>query len=185
MLLIVQVNGKLLKDLDNNQRIHRKYKLKCLDLQKIFISRHCHFKFFFRLQIVIIIKLIQVIISQFRIFLNQHLYLPLLYNLLTLRPKYAMLSHKSINVISVLANTLFCGFALKNSHYHYIKYEVIFQKNFFSFLPLLDLNLMPTEGVGLQNYYAINLHLSLCTSKSIFTSKHIFLQLIAVSPLTS
>jgi hypothetical protein len=33
-LIIVYGNEKRLKDLKNNQRIHRKYSLKCLDLQK-------------------------------------------------------------------------------------------------------------------------------------------------------
>ncbi len=34
---------KLVKDLKNHQRLHRKYCLKCLSLQKISISWHCPF----------------------------------------------------------------------------------------------------------------------------------------------
>ncbi len=38
-LLIVQGSEKLLKDLENRQRIHRKYCIKCLDLEKKNSSR--------------------------------------------------------------------------------------------------------------------------------------------------
>jgi hypothetical protein len=38
-LTIARGSEKLLKDLENHQRIHRKYRLKCLDLQQIYTSR--------------------------------------------------------------------------------------------------------------------------------------------------
>ncbi len=47
-LIIVQDNEMLLKYLENHQRIHRKLRIKCLNLEKISISWRCPFEDFER-----------------------------------------------------------------------------------------------------------------------------------------